>query len=108
LKEMGLEKSGLEAVIKASFDLLDLITFYTTESNECRAWLVSAGAKAAQAAGKIHTDMEKGFIKAEVVNYQDLIEAGSFHSAREHGHFLIEGREYVVKDGDILLFKFTS
>lgn len=108
LEEMGLEKSGLEAVIKAGFDLLELITFYTTESNECRAWLIPQGTKAVQAAGKIHTDMERGFIKAEVVNYKDLIEAGSFHSARERGHFFIEGRDYVVKDGDILLFKFTS
>lgn len=108
LKEMGLDRSGLEAIIKASFSLLDLITFYTTESDECRAWLIPEGTKAAQAAGKIHTDMEKGFIKAEAVNFEDLIKAGSFHSARDQGHFLIEGREYVVKDGDIILFKFTA
>ncbi len=107
IKEMGLGESRLPQVIKVSSDLLNLISFFTTESDECRAWLIPKGTKAAQAAGKIHSDMEKGFIKAEVVHYKDLIEAGSFHAARESGHFLIEGREYVVQDGDIITFKFS-
>ncbi len=81
--------------------------FFTIESEETRAWTVPRGTKAAEAAGKIHSDMERGFIKAEVVNYTDLIKDGSFHKAREEGHFLLEGKEYEVKDGDVVHFKFA-
>ncbi len=106
MKEMGLEKSKLPELIKVCFSLLDLIVFFTTESDECRAWMVPRGTKASQAAGKIHTDMEEGFIKAEVVKYKDLIEAGSLKRARELGHYFIEGREYEVQDGDVIYFHF--
>ena len=105
LKELSLQ-SSLSKVIKESFSLLDLITFFTIESNEVRAWLVRRGTKAKEAAGKIHTDMEKGFIKAEVVNYKELVEAGSFARAREKGYHKVEGADYAVQDGDILLFHF--
>lgn len=107
LEDVGLTESGLDRLVKASYKLLGLITFFTIESNECRAWTVKEGTKAPQAAGKIHTDMERGFVKAEVVNWADLVSAGSFHHAREQGHLLVEGREYVVRDGDVILFKFA-
>lgn len=107
-EEMGIAESGLESLTHASYRLLDLVTFFTIESNECRAWTILKGTKAPQAAGKIHTDMEKGFIKAEVVRYKDLIEAGSFHTARDRGHLLVEGKEYVVQDGDAICFKFKT
>lgn len=107
LEDVGLTESGLDRLVKASYKLLGLITFFTIESNECRAWIVKQGVKAPEAAGKIHTDMEQGFVKAEVVNWTDLVNAGSFHHAREQGHLLVEGREYVVRDGDVILFKFA-
>lgn len=107
LKEAGLEESGLTKFVRASFKLLDLITFFTIESNETRAWNVPRGTTAVKAAGKIHSDMEKGFVKAEVVPYRDLKSAGSFYRAREEGHFRLEGREYVVQDGDVIHFKFA-
>ncbi|MDI6822681.1 MAG: redox-regulated ATPase YchF [Actinomycetota bacterium] len=106
-EEMGLDKSDLGRLIRICYELLGLITFFTTASNECRAWTVKRGTKAPQAAGKVHTDMEKGFIKAEVVSYEDLVRDGSLHAAREHGHLLLEGREYEVRDGDIIYFKFA-
>ncbi len=106
-QELGIEKSGLERLVQACYRLLGLITFFTIESNKCQAWTVKQGTKAAQAAGKVHSDMERGFIKAEVVSYRDLVRSGSFHQAREEGHLLIEGREYIVHDGDVLYFKFT-
>ncbi|MDP3013351.1 MAG: redox-regulated ATPase YchF, partial [Candidatus Subteraquimicrobiales bacterium] len=87
-KELKIPSTGLEKLINTSYNLLGLITFFTTESNECRAWTIVKGTKAPQAAGKIHTDMEKGFVKAEVVHYEDLVRAGSFKVAREQGHFL--------------------
>ena len=108
MEDMGLKELGLDKLVHASYKLLGLITFFSTESNECRAWTVKKGAKAPQAAGKIHTDMERGFIKAEVVHYEDLIKAGSLHAAREQGHLLFEGREYVVQDGDVITFKFSA
>lgn len=106
-EELKIPAISLERLIAASYNLLGLITFFTIESNECRAWTIVEGTKAPQAAGKIHTDMEKGFIKAEVVHYDDLIKAGSFKVAREQGHLLLEGKEYVVRDGDIVTFKFS-
>ncbi len=108
LEELGLKESRLPALIRACFKLLNLIVFFTTESNECRAWPIPYGTKAAQAAGKIHTDMERGFIRAEVVKYEDLVEAGSIKRARELGHYFIEGREYQVQDGDVIYFHFRA
>ncbi len=105
LDELGIS-SSLSQIIKGSFSLLNLITFFTIESKEVRAWLVRKGTKAKEAAGKIHTDMEKGFIKAEVVNYKHLIESGSFHGARGKGHHKVEGAEYQIEDGDVILFHF--
>jgi len=106
-QELGIEESGLQKLVQAGYRLLGLITFFTVESNKCQAWTVRQGTKAAEAAGKVHSDMERGFIKAEVVSYEDLVQAGSFHHAREQGHLLVEGREYVVQDGDVIYFKFA-
>ena len=105
LEELGLKESGLEKLIKASYSLLGLISFLTAGEDECRAWTIKKGTKAPQAAGKIHTDFERGFIKAEVVNYQDLLDNGSLAAAREKGIVGMEGKEYVVKDGDVILFR---
>ena len=107
LSELGLESSGLDKLIRASYSLLGLISFLTAGEDECRAWTIKKGTKAPQAAGKIHTDFERGFIKAEVVSYADLMENGSLSAAREKGIVGMEGKEYVVKDGDVILFKFN-
>ena len=107
LEELGLEESGLEKLIRASYHLLGLISYITAGEVECRAWTITKGTKAPQAAGKIHTDFERGFIKAEVVNYKDLLEHGSLSAAREKGLVGMEGKEYVVKDGDVILFRFN-
>ncbi|MDD6202762.1 MAG: redox-regulated ATPase YchF [Lachnospiraceae bacterium] len=107
LEDLGLQESGLEKLIKASYKLLGLISFLTAGEDETRAWTIKVGTKAPQAAGKIHTDFERGFIKAEVVNYKDLLEQGSLSAAREKGLVGMEGKEYVVKDGDVILFRFN-
>ncbi len=107
LEDLGLTESGLEKLIKASYKLLGLISFLTAGEDETRAWTIKVGTKAPQAAGKIHTDFERGFIKAEVVNYKDLLEHGSLAAAREKGLVGMEGKEYVVKDGDVILFRFN-
>jgi len=107
LKEYGLKQSGLEILVAEGYHLLDLIVFYTVVSKELKAWTVVQGAKAPEAAGKIHSDMEKGFIKAEVINYKDFIVAGSLSAAREKGMIALEGRDYEVRDGDIITFKFN-
>ncbi|MDZ7673164.1 MAG: redox-regulated ATPase YchF [Halanaerobiales bacterium] len=107
IKDFGLENSGLDKVIKSCYELLDLITFYTAVEKEIRAWTIKKGTKAPQAAGKIHTDMEKGFIKAEVISYTDLMRAGSIKDAREEGLLRIEGHDYIVQDGDFCHFKFN-
>ncbi len=107
LEELGLEESGLDKLIKASYSLLGLISFLTAGEDECRAWTITKGTKAPQAAGKIHTDFERGFIKAEVVNYDDLMESGSLSAARDKGIVGMEGKDYVVKDGDVILFRFN-
>ena len=91
----------------ASYSILGLISFLTAGEDECRAWTIKKGTKAPQAAGKIHTDFERGFIKAEVVNYQDLLDNGSLAAAREKGIVGMEGKDYVVKDGDVILFRFN-
>ncbi len=107
LEDLGLKESGLEKLIKASYKLLGLISYLTSGEDETRAWTIKVGTKAPQAAGKIHTDFERGFIKAEVVNYQDLLDLGSIAAAKEKGLVGIEGKEYVVKDGDVILFRFN-
>jgi ribosome-binding ATPase len=106
LKELGLAESGLDRLIRAGYDLLGLITFFTAGEPEARAWTVSRRTKAPQAAGKIHSDIEKGFIRAEVMSYADLIACGSAAAVRERGLLRVEGREYTVQDGDVLYFRF--
>jgi len=107
LKEYGLKQSGLEILVSEGYHLLNLIVFYTVVSKELRAWTVVQGTKAPEAAGKIHSDMEKGFIRAEVINYKNFIVAGSLSAAREKGMIALEGRDYEVRDGDIITFKFN-
>ena len=107
LEELGVKESGLEKLIKASYSILGLMSFLTAGEDETRAWTIKVGTKAPQAAGKIHTDFERGFIKAEVVNYKDLLEQGSLAAAREKGLVGMEGKDYVVKDGDVILFRFN-
>ena len=107
LEELGLEESGLEKLIKASYKLLGLISYLTAGEDETRAWTIKIGTKAPQAAGKIHTDFERGFIRAEVVNYQDLLDCQSYSGAKDKGLVRLEGKEYVVKDGDVILFRFN-
>jgi len=107
LEELGLKDSGLEKLVKASYHLLGLISYLTSGEDETRAWTIKIGTKAPQAAGKIHTDFERGFIRAEVVNYKDLLECGSLSAAKEKGLVGLEGKEYVVKDGDVILFRFN-
>ena len=107
LKELGVEESGLNRLVKKSYSLLGLISFLTSGSDECRAWTIKKGTKAPQAAGKIHTDFEKGFIRAEVVAYDDLMACGTYAGAREKGLVRLEGKEYVMNDGDIVLFRFN-
>src|SRR5690606_4206477 len=107
LEELGLKERGLDRVIRAGYRLLGLITFFTVGEDEVRAWTVREGSTAPQAAGKIHTDMERGFIRAEVVSYADLIRAGSMAKAREEGLLRLEGKDYLIKDGDICYFRFN-
>lgn len=107
LEEMGLSGSGLENIIKTGYELLGLLSYLTAGEKEVRAWTIEKGTKAPQAAGKIHSDFERGFIRAEVVNYDDLVSLGSVAAAREKGKMRSEGKEYVVKDGDVVLFRFN-
>ena len=106
-EELGIKQSGLEKLVTACYDLLGLMSFLTAGEKEVRAWTIKKGSKAPQAAGKIHTDFEKGFIKAETVSFNDLISAGSYQKAKEKGLVRIEGKDYVVQDGDIMLFRFN-
>lgn len=107
LEDLGLSESGLEKLIKASYRLLGLISYLTAGEKETRAWTIKKGTKAPQAAGKIHSDFERGFIRAEVVNYQDLLDCKSLSAAKEKGLVGLEGKDYVVKDGDVILFRFN-
>ncbi|MCD8347942.1 MAG: redox-regulated ATPase YchF [Lachnospiraceae bacterium] len=107
LEDLGLQESGLEKLIKASYSLLGLLSFLTAGEKETRAWTIKKGMKAPQAAGKIHSDFERGFIRAEVVNYRDLLDCGSLAAAREKGLVGLEGKDYVVQDGDVILFRFN-
>ena len=107
LEELGVQESGLDRLIKCSYALLSLISFLTYGKDECRAWTIKKGTKAPQAAGKIHTDIERGFIRAEVIAYDDMIKCGSVAAAREKGLLRSEGKEYVVQDGDMIYFRFN-
>ena len=107
LEELGVEESGLDRLIKCSYALLGLISFLTYGKDECRAWTIKKGTKAPQAAGKIHTDIERGFIRAEVIAYEDMVKCGSVNAAREKGLLRSEGKDYVVQDGDMIYFRFN-
>ena len=107
LSELGLEESGLDRLIHAAFDLLGLMTFLTAGEDECRAWTIQKGTPAQKAAGKIHSDIERGFIRAEIVNYDDLVKAGSMLAAREKGQIRLEGKDYIMQDGDVTYFRFN-
>ncbi len=107
LEALGLEESGLDKVIKASYDLLGLMSFLTAGEPEVRAWTIKKGTKAPEAAGKIHTDIQRGFIRAEIVSYDDLVKEGSMLAAKEKGLVRSEGKDYIMQDGDIVLFRFN-
>lgn len=107
LADLGLQESGLDRLVTAAYDLLGLITYFTAGPQEVRAWTIANGTKAPQAAAVIHTDFERGFIRAEVVSYKDLLQAGSYAVARENGRFRLEGKDYVVQDGDVMHFRFN-
>ena len=107
LSELGLSESGLDRLIKASFKLLGLMTFLTAGEQEVRAWTIVRGTKAPQAGGKIHSDIERGFIRAEIVSFSDLMQAGSQNAAREQGLVRLEGKDYVMQDGDVTYFRFN-
>jgi GTP-binding protein YchF len=107
LEDMGLEEPGLDRVIRAGYRLLNLLTYFTAGPKEVRAWTVRAGSTAPQAAGVIHTDFEKGFIRAETISYDDFVEYAGENGARDHGKLRLEGKEYVVQDGDVMHFRFN-
>ena len=107
LADLGIQNSGLDQLIHITYHILGLKTFFTVGPDEVRAWTFKDGMKAPECAGIIHTDFQRGFIKAEVVNYKDLLEQGSLSAAREKGLVGMEGKEYVVKDGDVILFRFN-
>ncbi|MBR4769291.1 MAG: DUF933 domain-containing protein, partial [Lachnospiraceae bacterium] len=107
LEDLGVRETALNKLIQASYSILGLTSYLTAGEKETRAWTIRKGTKAPEAAGKIHSDFERGFIKAEVVNYRDLLDAGSYAGAREKGLVRMEGKEYVVQDGDVILFRFN-
>jgi len=108
MESYGLKESAVSRFIRTSYRLLDLISFFTVGEDECRAWTIRAGSTALEAAGEIHTDIQKGFIRAEVVAYDHLVAAGSLAEARAHGHFRLEGKEYVVRDGEVVHFRHSG
>ena len=108
LADLGLSESGLDRVIRTSYDLLGYMSFFTVGEDECRAWSIARGTSAQLAAGEIHTDIERGFIRAEVVAYDALMKRGSMAACREHGEVRLEGKEYIVRDGDIINFRFAT
>ena len=107
MEELGVKESGLDKLIKSSYALLGLISFLTAGTDECRAWTIKRGTKAPQAAGKIHTDFERGFIRAEVIAFADMRDCGTMANAKAQGKVRSEGKEYVMKDGDIVNFLFN-
>jgi len=108
MKEFGLKESGRDRLIQATYKLLGLISFLTCGEPECRAWTIERGMTAPQAAGAIHSDIERGFIKADVVNWENLLAAGSFAAAKEKAQVRLEGKEYIVQDGDVILFRHSG
>lgn len=108
MEAFGIGEDALKRVVLRCYELLGLITFFTIVGREARAWPVKKGTRAREAAGRIHTDMEKGFIKAEVVSYEQLLEAGSVAAARDRGYVRVEGKDYEIRDGDIITFRFHS
>ena len=108
LSDLGLQESGLDRVIRTSYDLLGYMSFFTVGEDECRAWSIARGTPAQSAAGEIHTDIQRGFIRAEVVAYDSLITRGSMAASRDHGEVRLEGKEYIVQDGDIINFRFAT
>ena len=108
LADLGLEEAGLNRLIRAGYSLLDLRTYFTVGPKEARAWTIEAGTKAPQAAGVIHTDFEKGFIRAETISYDDYVELGGEGGAKEAGKMRLEGKEYEVRDGDVMHFRFAN
>lgn len=106
-EDLGIKESSLDRLIHTAYKLLNLITFFTANPNEAHAWTISEGTKAREAAGKVHSDMERGFIRAEVVSFEDLVKAGSLHTAKEKGILRLEGKDYVVQDGDVIYFRFA-
>ena len=107
LEDLGLKSSGLDKLINASYTTLGLISYLTAGEKETRAWTITKGTKAPQAAGKIHSDFERGFIRAEIVDWKDLLELGSLNAAKEKGLVRLEGKDYVMQDGDVVLFRFN-
>ncbi|MCB0666281.1 MAG: DUF933 domain-containing protein, partial [Saprospiraceae bacterium] len=107
LDDLGLSEPGLHRIIRSAYTLLNLITYFTAGEKEVRAWTVRKGSLAPQAAGVIHTDFEKGFIRAEVIKYNDYVSYGSEHAVKEAGKMAVEGKEYIVKDGDVMHFRFN-
>ena len=108
LADLGLAESGLDRVIRASYDLLGYISFFTVGEDECRAWSIPRGTAAQLAAGEIHSDIARGFIRAEVARYDDLIARGSIAACRDRGELRLEGKDYVVQDGDVINFRFAT
>jgi ribosome-binding ATPase YchF (GTP1/OBG family) len=108
LADLGLSESGLDRVIRASYDLLGYISFFTVGEDECRAWSIPRGTPAQLAAGEIHSDIARGFIRAEVVSYEALVGRGTMAACRDHGEVRLEGKDYVVQDGDIINFRFAT
>ena len=106
-EEFGIEKSGLDTIIELSYHLIGLISFFTTVSEEVKAWSITAGTTALKAAGKIHTDIKRGFIRAEVIGWDELLKSGSIAEARKHGILRLEGKNYVIQDGDVVTFLFN-
>jgi ribosome-binding ATPase len=106
-REYGLKESGLESTVKMSYELADMMTFFSSASNEVRAWSIKKGTPAQKAAGKIHTDMEKGFIRAECISLEELVNCGSIAEARKKGVLRLEGKEYIIQDGDVVTFLFN-
>ena len=108
LADLGLEQSGLDRVIRAAYDLLGYISFFTVGEDECRAWSIPRGTVAQAAAGEIHSDIQRGFIRAEVVAYERLLARGSLAACRDHGELRLEGKEYIVADGDVINFRHAT
>ena len=107
MSDLGITESGLDKLVKAGYELLGLISFLTAGPKEVRAWTIKKGTKAPQAAGKIHSDFERGFIRAEIVTFDDLKECGNINAAKEKGLYRSEGKDYVMQDGDVVLFRFN-